>query len=754
MKKQHRHRKRQRQLFEAMVRRWGAKQWNPGRKQPKQDLTRSLISAIGAAAFIGMGTMAWAQDSDPTQLPEVVVPGRQERESYKPEALSSPKYTEPLRNVPQTVTVVPQAVIQEQGATSLRDVLRGVSGISIQAGEGGVPAGDNLSVRGFSSRTDLFIDGVRDFGGYSRDPFNLEQVEVSKGPASSYAGRGSTGGSINLVSKSPRLNSFYEGTLRSGSADNKRTTLDFNRSLDVIGLKGTALRLNALWQDSEVSKRDEVTDERWGIAPSLALGLGTPTRVTLSYFQLDQNNTPDYGIPWVPANTGPLAAYSDQPAPVNYSNFYGLLNRDFEKTLTNLGTIQAEHDLTDSFRLRNLLRYGKTERDSVITAPRFANVNTNTSINRQLQSRDQDDTILANQTDLISNFKTGPISHALVTGLEYTRETSKNRLRSGATAPTADLYNPNPNDPYTSPITPTGATTDGISEGVALYTFDTIKLGDQWQVNGGLRWDYFDVGFESRATNGVPTPLDRTDRMFSWRAGVVYEPLTNGSIYTGFGTSFNPSAEGLSLGSTATSTNSVNTAPEKSQTFEIGTKWDLFRQRLALSAAIFRTEKTNARTEDPTNSADVIVLEGKQRVDGLEFGLAGQITDKWQMFGGYTLMASEIVESKNVSEIGHELSNTPKNTFTLWTAYQLPWSIEAGAGVQLIDDRFSNNANTRTAPGYWLFDAMVAYEVNQNFNLRLNGYNLANKDYIDRVGGGHFIPGAGRAATMTGNFKF
>ena len=219
--------------------------------------------------------------------------------------VDSPKLTEPLRDIPQTITVIPRAVIEEQGATTLRDVLRNVAGITFQAGEGGVPAGDQLSIRGFSARTDMFVDGVRDFGGYSRDSFNMEQVEVAKGPTSALAGRGSTGGAINQVSKSPVAAPVMDATLGAGNASYQRSTIDINQPLDRSPVPGTAVRLNAMWTDSDVPNRDVVTGERWGLAPSLALGVGSSTRANVSYFKLKQDNIPEYGLPWVPVNTNP-----------------------------------------------------------------------------------------------------------------------------------------------------------------------------------------------------------------------------------------------------------------------------------------------------------------------------------------------------------------------------------------------------------------------------------------------------------------
>jgi catecholate siderophore receptor len=706
------------------------------------------------------------------------VKGQQEpvQQPYKPEAVESQKYTEPLRDVSQTITVVPRDVIQQQNATTLRDVLRNVPGISYQAGEGGVPAGDNLSIRGFSARTDLFVDNVRDFGGYSRDAFNFEQIEVAKGPASSYAGRGSTGGSVNLVTKTPKLDRLFDASFGLGTEEYKRLTVDYNQPITNSPLPGTAIRLNGMWTETEIAGRDVVEDKRWGIAPSLAFGLGTPTRVTLTYLHLDQDNLPGYGIPWVPTNSGPLAAYGNKAAPVDFSNFYGLKS-DFEKTRTDIPTAIVEHDFNDMFSLRNLTRYGQNDRDSVITAPRFVDITPGPAIgygrtvNRQLQSRDQVDTIFANTTDFTSRFDTWRLNHTMVTSLEYTHETSKNYARgiytngvliaggSAASAPYADLFDPNPNFDRFGPLRRTGAFVEAKSDSVAASLFDTIKFGEHWQLNGGIRYDHFDTDFNAVDTTGHRTsgaPLERTDDMFSYRVGLVYKPLPNGSIYAAYGTSINPSAEGLTLSTNVTAASAnFKTDPEESRTYEIGTKWDLYENRLSLSLALFRTEKINARTEDPADATDIVVLQGEQRVDGIELGAAGSITKDWKVFGGFAHMISEITKSRDPNERGNELSNTPENTFSLWTTYQLPWNLEVGAGAQFVDTRFSaNGANRREAPDYWLFDATAAYYMTKNFSLRLNVYNLADEQYIDRVGGGHFIPGAGRSAILTANLKF
>jgi catecholate siderophore receptor len=665
-------------------------------------------------------------------------------------SLSSPKYTEPLRDVPQTVTVITSQLMEQQGATNLRDVLRNVSGITFQAGEGGVPAGDNLTIRGFSARTDMFIDGVRDFGGYSRDPFNLESVEVAKGPASTIAGRGSTGGSINQVTKAPTLGSSYSGSIGGGSADFRRTTIDINQPLQATGVPGMAFRLNAMFTDAGVPGRDVVENKRWGVAPSISFGLGSPTRVNLNYLHLKQDNQPEYGIPWVPANTNPdLVAYANGEAPVDQSNYYGLKNRDYEKTTTDVATVTVDHDFSPNLTLRNLTRYGNNYRDSVITAPRFISVNTSTDINRQLQSRDMTDRIVANQTNVTAHASTGRLRHDIVAGVEVSRESSENHARTGPTAPLADLYHPDSNAPYGGPITRTGAWTRGIANSIGVYAFDTVKPNEHWEVTGGMRFDRFGVDYDSWDVNNVLTPRSRTDKEPSWRTALVYKPRATSSVYVGYGTSFNPSAEGLAL-TDAT----VNLEPEKTKNLEAGTKWDVMRERLSLTAAVFRTEKTNARTPGLNAGDPPTVLAGKQIVDGVELGWSGRVTQHWTAFGSLSLMHSDIAASNTATELDNALALTPTRTFNVWSTYAFPWKLTVGGGVQYMDGVFRNATNTTSVPPYWLTSALVSYDVNRHLSLRLNADNLGDVQYVDRVGGGHYIPGPGRAVMVATGFKF
>lgn len=731
-------------------------QGNLPRMKPAPLSARFRLTPLAAALLAGHLVPALAADdatataAAATTLPTVKVEEDVDA-PLKPAALASPRFTQPLIDTSQTVNVVPQALIEERAATTLRDVLRNVSGISMQAGEGGTPAGDQLSMRGFSARTDIFIDNVRDLGGYTRDPFNLDQVEVVKGPSSDYSGRGSTGGSLNLVSKAPSLEPHTRAEVTGGSDAFQRYTVDSNQPLGKPGESSSALRLNAVYHKQDVAGRDVVENERYGLAPSLAFGLGTPTETTLSLFHLAQDNVPDYGLPWVPADNVPLADFANQPAPTDFENWYGLKDRDYDITRTTFATAQVKHRLTESAQLRNVTRWGQTDRDSIITAPRFASTDS-TDIRRSDEKyRDQRNQIITNVTDVTLDLKTGAIEHRLLLGVELVRETEDRytKVVTGSDSPSTPLDNPNPDDPYLEDLQRTGAISTAESTTTAFYVSDAIQLSERWKLNGGLRWDHFE--FEQRPDG---TPLSqRTDAMFSYRAGLTYKPVREGSVYLGYGTSFNPTAEGLIISSSSNQPGLADLEPEENRTLELGTKWELFGDKLFLNAAIFRTEKTNARTQDPDDPGDVLVLKGEQEVQGLELGAAGNLSRDWAVFAGYTLLDSEVKESRDASEVGNELPNTPEQSFSLWTTYDLLPALRFGAGLQHVDDRYSAVNNDRTAPSYTIYEAMIRYQVMPRLSLQLNGQNLGDKQYIDYVGGGHFIPGVGRTVLLSASVE-
>ena len=399
--------------------------------------------------------------------------------SSEAKIIDSPKYNGTLRDIPQTISVLSKEMIQQQGATTLREVLNNVPGITVTAGEGGAPAGDNLTIRGFSARNDIFVDGVRDLGPQSRDPFNLEQVEVVKGPSSTFTGRGSTGGTINLVSKLPNLRRTFSGSLAGGTDSTKRATADINLPLS----DSIAFRINLMGHDSNYPGREVVQNRRWGAAPSIMFGLGSPTRFSASYFYIEQDNTSDYGIPWVPVTNTALIPFRDRPAPVPRSTFYGLIDRDKEKLRSDLLTGRFEHEFNDNMAIRSQFRYGYSRRDSIATPPRFTN-NTTTSINRELRSWMTNDDIFDNQTDVTAKFKTGSIEHSAVFGGSYSFEKNHRILRTAPNSLTT-LFDPNPNDTYNGIVTIDPRQPNAAAHSLAGYVFDSIKFNKQWELSAG-----------------------------------------------------------------------------------------------------------------------------------------------------------------------------------------------------------------------------------------------------------------------------
>lgn len=649
-----------------------------------------------------------------------------------------------VQDAPQSISIIGREVIEQQSASTLRDVLRNVSGISMAAGEGGGgPAGDNLTLRGFGARNDIFVDGIRDFASYTRDTFNVEQVEVVKGPASAQTGRGSTGGYINMFSKQPQLMSFSRATVTGGLPAYGRATADINVGEEMTGLGGVGLRLNLMYHNADSPGRDFVETERLGVAPSFAVGLGSSTRAIVSYLYLRQDNVPDYGIPFVPATNTALPEFADQPAPVDYDNYYGLLERDREKTQSHMLTFALEHDLTDRIRVSNTTRYGYATRDSIYSAPRFATT-TGTLINAQPQSRDMVDDVWFNQSNLFAEFETGALRHDLIAGFEVSDENSRNQPRTVTAGTPTDLFNPDPRRPWIGTVidTPGGPVTAN-ADTLAAYLFDTVHFSEQLLFSGGLRWERYESAFDPV---GAVAPFERVDKHVTWRAGITYKPLPRLSLYAGAGTSVNPSIENMTQTNVTDALAALE--PEKSRSYEIGAKWDGFGGRLLLNAAVFRTDKVNARTPGlPGEPATV--LAGKQRVDGFEIGITGKLTEALSVIGSYSYLDTEVRESNTPTEIGNRLGNVPDHSGSLWTVYELPFGLEIGGGVRYVGTRYTNVANTRRIGDYWVADATLAYEFRPGTTLRLNVFNLFDERFIDQVGGGHFVPGPGRSAIAT-----
>ncbi len=659
----------------------------------------------------------------------------------------SPKYLAPLVDTPQSIDVIPARVLAEQGVTTLRDAVRNVAGISLAAGEGG-SQGDNLTIRGFSARNDIFIDGMRDFGSYYRDPFNQDAVQVLKGPSSVTFGRGSTGGVVNQASKTPHLAAAMGGTVSVGSDETRRVTVDIDQPLPELGT-GAAVRLNVMAHDAHVAGRDEAENRRFGLAPSLALGLGTPTRVTLSYFHQSGNDTPDYGIPWLFAG----------PAPVDRANYYGFKGTNVLRTNADIATAKVEHDFGGRLSVTNQARYASYARDAQITEAKVAVATTpSTPLDAIAVTRNQIavisvESFLQDQLDATVRFATGPVQHRLVAGLEVGRETS-DPTRFGFTGvPGTSLLHPDEHQPFSGASTITSSVkTSAVSAGA--YALDTVSFGSKLDLVAGARWDRFDASY-AQSVQAVAS-FRRADTMPSWRGAIVYKPAPFGSVYADYGTSFNPSAESLSL-SAAT----ANTPPESNRTYEVGTKWDL-AHRLSLRGAIFRTMKTNAREPDPDNPLQN-VLSGEQRVNGVELEADGHLTDRWQLLSSYAFMDATLVKSATYpAAVGAELANVPRHSFNLWSTVDLPWRLQIGGGARYVGRRTASTTTpldpatglVRALPGYWTASAMAKRPLTPRLDLQLNVENATDASYFDQLHPGHIVPGPGRSALLGVSFKF
>ncbi len=758
---------------------------------------RLLASAIGVAITAGSaGHMVFAAEKTDSKasgnaiaLDATAINGEaQDPTSYQVEKASSPKYTAPLVDTPRSVTVIPQQVLKDTGALNMQDALRTVPGITFGAGEGGNPQGDRPFIRGFDAQGDTYLDGVRDTGSQSREIFAVENIEVSKGPNSAIGGRGAAGGSINLVSKKAHLGNSFDGGFTWGSDQTQRYTLDGNYQFSDTA----AGRLNLMSHESNVAGRDKVDYDRWGIAPSLAFGLGTDTRVNLDYYHLESNDTPDSGVPYtIPAGGSAARTKSNPDKPYaggDHSNFYGL-DRDFRKGRTDTATFAIEHDLSDSLTLKNTLRHGTSMQDYILTQPDDSKGNVNNgSVWRRANTRVSNTETTTNQTDLFGNFYVAGFKNSFSTGVEYTREESQKssyNVNTDTTPRTSaattncnpgligaasgynctSLSNPNPNDPWNGAISRNYAGTDTQSDTYALYVFDTLELSEQWLVNMGLRYDHFETGYKSYNNAGRTTSKgDDTSEFVTGQFGVVYKPAENGSIYASYATSATPPGntlgegqEGNPLGGTADRSGNLLSSdmePETTKNYEIGTKWDLLNDRLSLTADIFRTEKENARVQVDTSSYE---NAGKTRVQGVELSASGKITDKWQVFAGYAYMDSEQVDGGPLGRAndGNELPNTPKNSASLWTTYQLTPKLTIGGGAFYVDDVFGSVANTTMVDSYVRYDAMAAYKLTKNVDLQLNVQNLTNENYYDKAFSTHFAnQAAGRTALLSTNFHF
>ncbi|MFY1931546.1 TonB-dependent receptor [Achromobacter xylosoxidans] len=727
-------------------------------------LASSLAAAVAVPAlFISPYALAQSGAHGVTQLAPVEVEG--EDSPYQPDAAQSPKMTAPLLDTPRSVQVVPKQVMSDQSASSLQDVLQNSPGITFAAGEGGRAGGDLPVIRGQNAASSLFLDGMRDASMQARDTFNLEQVEIIKGPDSVYSGRGGAGGSINLVSKAPKAKDAIEVTGQIGTDRNYRGSVDSNWRLG----EKSAFRLNVMGTKGDVPGRDRAVNfERWGVAPSLMLGMGTPTRITLSYYHYQNDSMPDYSIPYDPRVGLPVT----ETLGISRKNFYGLAERDFMKTRDGMATVDFQHDFSDKLTLRNVVRYGRETADYLATQPDLTLANLPAGIvDRPAYGRYYTTKAFANQTDLSGEFLTGAVKHGFDLGFEYTSVkqtmayTNDQVLSSdGVTKCPADLTqtslrNPDPNVAYpcrTARSWPAPYATDTL----ALYGFDTLKFDEQWQASVGLRWDNYRTSGHDKKKQGY----SRTDNLFNYQLGLAYKPVPQGTIYASYGTSSTPSAvAGATASDILRKSSDEAAAPEKSRSVEAGVKWLVLDERLTLTGAVFQDTRRNTNIEVLPNEYE---QAGQTRVRGIELGFSGSITPAWNIYGGYTFLDSKLIRGgrKDIGAEGQDLPNTPRNAFSLWSTYKVLPELTLGGGAYYVDKVYGNAdagvdasgaPKARWVPSYWRFDAMAKYKFSSHLALQLNVLNVFDQTFYTRARPkNHAALGTGRAALLSVRLRY
>ncbi|WP_180001635.1 MULTISPECIES: TonB-dependent siderophore receptor [unclassified Acinetobacter] len=695
--------------------------------------------------------------------------------SFKVSQSANSKFVAPLLDTPKSVALISKQLIEDTQVTTLSDALRTVPGITLGAGEGGNPNGDRPFIRGYNSESSMYVDGVRNATSQNREMFAVEQVEVTKGSASAMGGAGTTGGSINMISKVAKAGDFLEGSVAGGTDNYQRITLDGNKDFG----NGIAARVAVMGHHNEkAGQKNGAEYKRAGIAPSIVFGLDTPTRATLSYYYLKSDDTPDSGVPY--KYDAAKKATVGKPVDVKQGIYYGLLSRDFQKQENQIGTIKLEHDLTDNLTLSNTAVYSTAKNDYLWTQPDDSKGNVlNDKVWHRINSRITDTNIFTDQLALTGKFNTGAFKHSFNIGAEYSDQKSDkgNYLTSypgypGTTtggfnsdcaindAWCTSLTNPDSRDQWLGSSAANKNLTTTTTETTSVYLLDNIEFSPQWLLDLGLRWDKFDT---KQTTNATGDSIENNTDFLTYQAGLIFKPVENGSIYASYATSANPVGVDGGDGSEAIGQVYMDLDPEESRTFEIGTKWDVLNERLSLTAAVFRTEKQNTRIQ---LDAATYTNGGETQVDGLELGVNGQITDKWAVSAGYTYLDSETVNpgpSCNRQGVctpdnpakGKQMQNVPKNSATLWTTYAVTPALTLGAGAVAMDKVYGDAANTKWVPGYVRYDAMARYNVNENVDLQLNVNNLSDERYFTKAYASHYATEAeGRSAVLAVNFKY
>jgi len=684
------------------------------------------------------------------------------------------KGNQQLRDIPQSVTVVTEKLIDDRNLDTLKDVLHNTAGITFLAAEGGE---EDIRLRGFSlaGTGDIFVDGMRDPAFYERDTFANDRIELLRGSASMLFGRGSTGGAVNQVTKQARTIDSNEVTTTIGSHDYRRLTGDFNLHTG----ENAALRLNAMVTNANNNGAGSSIDKS-GIAANYRWGIGTANEFSASLYHLDNRNGMNYGLPWIRPTAASPVAQTGLITRLDPDAFFGLAS-DRNNGSADYLTFSHTHRFEDNGELKTQIRRGSYDRDQRAGTVRFAGTNpsatnplTNpaavgldnltgaTVLNRGTQNKIQDFDSLYVQSDLSRKFKGLGLTHELLAGVDFAQETKKvyAALSAGQggvniAKPQTTIGTPNDGAWVDEDSRVLGTNNQFKSTGWGAYVQDLVEVAPHWKVLGGLRYDDMRGDYDSvNLNNGTVTSYQQKIAKWSKRAGVLYQPNELSSYHMSYGTSFNTSGDTYSYSALG-----ANTPPESSVNWEIGAKLDSADKRFTTRLAVYRSVKTNERNTDPDNAATAFLLSGERHTAGFEVDLTGRLTDRWEVYVSYVWQPiAKIDKAAPTAGAGEREGErpwlTPRHSGTVWTTYQVTPQWRLGGGVNFRSSQTPNRNPGWSAPGFATVDLMAEYAINETFTLKANLSNAGNKLYADALYSGHYIPGAGRNLQVALTAKF
>lgn len=747
----------------------------------KQAASRPAPTPLGAlAAGVGLSllstvSMAQGQDAATQEnaLPAITVTGKAEqkpeaKDTYQATTTTIGKGKQALRDIPQSVTVVTEKLMVDRNLDTVKDVLRQTAGITFMAAEGGE---EDIRLRGFSLQQtgDIFLDGVRDPAIYDRDTFNLDRLELLRGSASMLFGRGSTGGAVNQVSKTPFLEKSNEVSLTAGNHAYLRGTGDFNLVTD----EDAALRINAMRTTANNNGAGASIDKE-GLALAYRTGIGRKVEHLFSVYYINNDNGINYGMPWIKPSASQSAAYNTINDKLDPARYYGM-DSDYTHSQGKVFSYTNTLKLGGGSELKSVIRRGEFERDQRAGTVRFASNTTDlgnfgnaTVLNRGTQLKIQDMDIVQAQSDYTGKHQILGMKHEITTGIDLSRE--KRRVYGAKTAAQGGVT-------LTKPPTTVGTPDDGAwvdesrrvlglnnqftATGAGAYLQDLVHIAPMWKVLGGLRYDYFTGDYKTYnlGTGAQTANYQQSINKLSKRLGVLFQPNALQSYHFSYGTSFNTSGDTYSY-----SPQSVNVPPESSQNLELGAKIDSEDGRLSTRLALFRATKLHERNTDVDSAATQFELSGKRHAMGIDMDVTGQITDAWEVYASYTWIPEAKVDEKSATSFGNRKGDrpglTPRHSGTIWNTYKFLPKWRAGVGLNFrskqspADIGTANGGQQFYAPGYGTVDLMAEFTPNQAYSIKANVTNVGNKLYADQVYRGHYVPGAGRLVQVTLNAKF